>query len=83
MLYPFWFNVYARNPDTGDLSGYLFTKVIVAHASMTHYNAMWMNDPDFGRQVTLVPDVDVAAEQHKFNSEAEALAFIKDWWSRQ
>ena len=46
------------------------------------YDAAWMNDPKLPANQTLVPDVALEESSHKFYSEAEAVAFIREWWRK-
>lgn len=42
-----------------------------------------MNDDDLPHNKTLVPNVDLEESKHPFDTEAEAMAFIKDWWTNK
>lgn len=37
---------------------------------------------DFVGHYPLAPEVDVIAEAHQFETELEALQFMKEWWSK-
>lgn len=54
--------------------------VKVASCDYIHYDTTWMDDKDLPGGYALVPDVDIAHEKHFFDSESEALTFIRDWW---
>lgn len=44
------------------------------------YDSSWMDDEHLGESC-LVPDVDQTYSMYEFSSEAEALIFIRNWWS--
>ncbi len=43
------------------------------------YNSSWMDDETLGKDC-LVPDVDIEESMHEFDTEAEAINFIREWW---
>jgi hypothetical protein len=61
------------------------THYVVVIARQTDYvfaNTAWMEDPNLPDDRTLRPDVDIEESQHHFKTEAEAYAFIRDWWRK-
>lgn len=52
------------------------------------YDATWMDCQDLpttpkgldGGGPVYIPDVDLCDSSHKFDTEAEALEFMRDWW---
>lgn len=44
-----------------------------------YYDSIWAEDGRIGER-PLVLDIDIIEESHEFESETEALAFIKAWW---
>jgi len=72
---PFLFAV-TDNPD-GHVTHYI---VMVAHFDMTTYDARWMDCKELPPHRVLVPDVDIATEIHRFDTEIQAKTFIRDWW---
>ena len=55
--------------------------VKIADFDYVHYDASWMVDPTMPEGEVLVPDVDQTRETRVFDSEQEALAFIRQWWA--
>ena len=77
-MYPFLFKV--TSPAGDDK----FIVMIGLAVDYVHYDSAWMVDEGLPVDRTMVPDVDIAEDdKHEFDSELEALAFIKDWWGRQ
>lgn len=68
MRYPFLF----RKDD-------LFYIKIASCFDYVSYDSSWMDDSTLGEHC-LVPDVDICESMHEFNSEEEAIAFIRNWW---
>lgn len=54
--------------------------VVIASYDLTFADTAWMNDNVIGHD-PLTPTPDLIKEKHFFNSESEALAFIKSWWT--
>lgn len=42
----------------------------------------WACDEKIGKS-PLVPDLDLVKEEYEFNTQVEALSFIRDWWKKQ
>lgn len=72
-MYPFLFRV--MQPGRQDTYIVVVAKVI----DYVYYASKWMNDDDLPHNKTLVPNVDLEESKHPFDTEAEAMAFIKDW----
>jgi hypothetical protein len=47
------------------------------------YDSSWMKDKSLPYGSTRIPDLDSVQSTHIFDTEQEALKFIKDWWSVQ
>lgn len=56
--------------------------VVVASFGYSFEDTDWMADERLGKNC-LVPSVDQEKEHHVFYSEAEAMKFMSEWWSRQ
>jgi len=77
---PFLFNVYH---DAGTYKMYAYTVVKVAYWDMAEYDSAWMLDEALPPGQVLVPSVNVTEESFQFDSEKEALDWIKDWWKKR
>lgn len=55
------------------------TVVLIAYFDCLVYDAAWMDDERIGKQA-LVPDVDFVISHREFNSEREAIDFVRSWW---
>lgn len=76
-MYPFLFRVI--QPDRSDT----YIVVIASAIDYVYYASKWMNDDDLPHNKTLVPNVDIEESKHHFDTEDEALDFIKNWWAKQ
>ena len=76
---PFLYNVYKDY----DHREYHYSIVKIAIWSLVHAKTNWMNDDELPSDFTLSPDVSLEVESHRFNSEQEAVEFIKNWWKKQ
>ena len=56
--------------------------VKVAAFDYKEYDSSWMHDSSVGN-ACLAPDVDMTYEQHTFNTEEEALKWIREWWKEE
>lgn len=74
---PFLFRV----PTDGIQKEYFIVKIAVF--DYVSYNSSWMCDPNLPPQNTLVPDVDMTEDKHQFDSEVDAIKFIREWWWNQ
>jgi len=70
-MYPFLF----WNQRTGK-----FHVKVAKSFDYTYAYTSWMHDADLPEE-TLRPDVDLEDSSHTFESENEALCFIKNWWA--
>lgn len=80
MIYPHYF-VVIPNPGFDEKPEPERHLVVIAHTGYTSIYTAWMNDSDLPQGDCFVPDVDIIHEKHFFDSELEALQFIKEWWS--
>lgn len=77
---PFIFQPCKVNPETLIEERIGKTIVKIALFDCTFYNSSWMSDELIGDSA-LVPDVDLCMEEPRvFNTEQEAIAFVRDWW---
>lgn len=57
--------------------------VLIAEPFAYRYaNTRWMAHPDLPDEFTLEPQVDLVDETHEFETEREAILFIKEWWKK-
>jgi len=73
---PFMYNVYS---NTSDME-YLYTLVLIGIWDMAPYRHEWWGRDDLKDKWVFQPDIDLTEEQHRFDSEAEALEFIREWY---
>lgn len=76
-MYPFLYRV--MQPDRKDTYVVKIAKCI----DYVYYNSKWMCDDDLPPEKTLVPAVDLEESKRFFDTEDEAMVFIKDWWAKQ
>ena len=77
-MYPFLFAILGEDDK--------IAKYVVEIADCCDYTfarTAWMCDPWLPEDKTLAISIDLAAEVFEFNTEAEALSFVKEWWKRQ
>ena len=74
MRYPFLFR-----KDEKDISK--FYVKIAEPFDYVYYKSGWMDDSELGK-TCLIPDVDICVEKHVFDSEEDAIEFIREWWSK-
>lgn len=80
MKFPFLFAVQAHH-GLEKIDHYV---VVIAHnTDYVFADTFWMDDPDLPEDRTLRIDVDVEESKQFFQTEAEAYAFIRDWWRKQ
>lgn len=73
VMYPFIFH--KTDPDRWYVA-------IAASIDYVIYNSHWMSCSALGDRC-LVPDVDLRKSLHRFSSEADAIAFVRDWWKER
>lgn len=76
-MYPFLFRV--MQSDRQDTYVVVTAKAI----DYVYYSSQWMNDDDLPHNKTLVPNVDIESGKHRFDTEPEAMAFVKNWWAKK
>lgn len=55
-----------------------FHVIIAKCIDYESYNSSWMEN-ELG-DLCFVPDVDLSQSHHQFDTEAEAVEFIRQWW---
>lgn len=76
---PLLYNIYKCEYD----AVYLKTIVKIALWDLSSYDHKWWGKEEMGELYVSIPDVDVTIEQHEFNTELEAINFVKKWWKGQ
>jgi hypothetical protein len=69
-----------------DSEGKHFEYFVVKIAQPFDYvnsDTSWMEDAELPPGRTLEPSLDLQESSHRFKSEAEAIAFIAQWWKKQ
>ena len=72
MKYPFMYQVMDSLEEQT-----LYFNVVIAQADYEYCRSQAPG------RTTLKPGIDLYEESHIFDSEKEALQFIKDWWSKE
>ena len=80
LVMPFYFASYNQGSGDPPVVSRYFVKI--SSWDMTHYDTSWM-DCEHLPKACLVPDVDITFGFYEFDSENEALLFIKNWWQSQ
>ena len=58
--------------------------VVIAHHDYTHADTAWMNDNSLPSGKVARPSVDICVDgecQFEFNTEAEMIQFVADWFA--
>jgi len=55
-----------------------FHVIIASHIDYVGYDSSWMNN-ELG-DLCFIPDVDLSQSHHRFDTEDEAIQFIRQWW---
>ena len=77
-MYPFLFGVLGENDKIAK-----YVVVLATDCDYTYASTDWMNDPRLPDGRTLGISIDLFTERFEFDTEAEAISFIKEWWKLQ
>jgi hypothetical protein len=80
-MYPFLFwkpNIGLLGQPIYDGALGCYHVIIASHIDYMTYNSAWMEN-HLG-EACFVPDVDLSESYHQFDTEEDALTFIREWW---
>lgn len=64
--------------NNGNKTTYL---VLIGKYAYSRYCHKWWANQSLEKCEVYQPDIDLVDNEHTFDSEEEAIAFIKKWWS--
>jgi hypothetical protein len=76
-MYPFLFFKDATDP-THQVDANQWWVIIAKTLDYRIYDSSWM-DNQLGDEC-YIPDVDLSESYHRFDTEAQAIQFIRNWW---